>query len=471
MDRQVAWGTVSVGLALGLALGVWAGLGGPGLTTVRSQILVVWTLAVLIILVGLQRSWSIQHRIDLLHPLVAPLGYIALSFLAPLWVTLVAGDPVRALSRETPISVNTAALLGLGVLGYTAGAWCNFSPSRRERASLGPEFASTLLLVGRCLVLVPLSIAIRDNLAGGVAIRGLGQLEYTPSDSLHALLGIASLAAVVTILAGQAVKGSTKLLAPLDWVLIVSMILAIGARGSRSDAVAIMLVLVVAKLSRRGRLRSLAAGIPVVFAFIVTVLHYRNDQLGRTTDEAPVTILLGDMSIAAFTTGATAARVPSSFDYAYGDTLLAGLVRQLPSPISVPLLGPPTDHGAYRFRQIVGYSNPDGGLGFSIPADGYLNFGAAGVAILCALIGLLASWSYPRMDFASGSPIGIIYPVLLAIMPFGLRSDFLGFNKNILYPVLIVGLAMIIARSSGRKMLGPYRHRRSERDTELVDVD
>ena len=64
---------------------------------------------------------------------------------------------------------------------------------------------------------------------------------------------------------------------------------------------------------------------------------------------------------------------------------MAAFERQLPSPIAIPLFGPPDDTAARRFRALVGFNNPNQGIGYSIPAEGYLNFGRFGVFGICLL--------------------------------------------------------------------------------------
>jgi hypothetical protein len=110
------------------------------------------------------------------------------------------------------------------------------------------------------------------------------------------------------------------------------------------------------------------------------------------------------------------------------------------------LFGPPNDTAALQFRQIVGFNNPNNGIGYSIPAEGYLNFGRGGVFLLCAMLGLAFAWAYSRMDLVGGRTSGLVYPVLVAVLPFGLRSDSLGLTKSVLYAAIIIQAVLIAAR-------------------------
>jgi hypothetical protein len=186
----------------------------------------------------------------------------------------------------------------------------------------------------------------------------------------------------------------------------------------------------------------------VMGMFGVGVLEYRTAARGAQSTDSASDILLGDMTVAAFTVGATAAAVPSDMPYQNGRTLGAAALRQLPSPIAIPLFGPAHDTGTWKFREIIGLSNPNFGVGFSLPADGYLNFGRVGVFGICGLLGMLFAWAYPRLDFASGRPLGLFYPVLVASLPFGLRSDALGTTKNLLYAMIVLAVIMVASRAS-----------------------
>ena len=305
-----------------------------------------------------------------------------------------------------------------------------------------------MLTAGRLLLLIPIAISFERFAAGTVHHRGLNQLTVAPTDALSALLDPTEIAAVVLIVAAHRMARSPRLLARLDWVLIGGLILLIALRGSRGNAIALLLVLTLAHTQRRGKVLAVAVGAIVMAVFGVVVLQYRSAAAGHETSASAANILIGDMTVAAFTTGATAEVVPHEVGYAHGATLLAALERQLPSPIAIPLFGPPNDTAARRFRDLVGFSNPNQGIGYSIPAEGYLNFGRFGVFGICLLVGLLFAWGYARIDLGAARTSRLLYPVMVAVLPFGLRSDSLGFTKSILYAAILIQVAVILARRS-----------------------
>jgi hypothetical protein len=316
------------------------------------------------------------------------------------------------------------------------------------RRSIAPVVPARLLTAGRLLMLIPLAISFERAATGTVHHRGLNHLAVTPTDALSALLDPTEIAATVLILAAHRMARTPRLMARLDWVLIGGLIVLIALRGSRGNAIALLLVLTLAHAQRRGKLLAVGVGAIVMAVLGVVVLQYRAAAIGQQTTASAADILIGDMAVAGFSTGATAAVVPHDVGYAHGATLVASLERQLPSPIAIPLFGPPNDTAARRFRDLVGFNNPNQGIGYSIPAEGYLNFGRFGVFGICLALGLLFAWGYARVDLTSARTTRLLYPVLVAVLPFGLRSDSLGLTKSVLYAAILIQFALIAARDS-----------------------
>lgn len=444
----------SLASVVALAVGAWALAGEPFVHGDALSILVTAAFVTALALIGVRRSRRERGAVDPFHPLAFPLIYVAFSFLAPAWLAFVQDSPLRGLSRNTPIAQSTVKLLVLGVVGFAAGAAVHFrlqdaahlSHRWSRRRVLAPVSPLRLLNLGRGLLLIPLAISFAKAATGTVHHRGAGQLITSPTDALSTLLDPTEITAVVLIIAAHRMAKLDGLMARLDWGLVGLLVVLIGLRGSRGNAIALLLVLTLAHVHRRGKVLAVALGAIVMVVFGVVVLQYRSAAAGHEANGSAADILLGDMTVAAFSTGATAAVVPHDIPYAHGSTLVAALERQLPSPVAVPLFGPPDDTAARRFRDIIGFDDPNAGLGYSIPAEGYLNFGRWGVFGLCGVLGLLFAWAYARLDLTGGRATRLLYPVLVAVLPFGLRSDTLGMTKNILYPLIILTVALVIAR-------------------------
>jgi hypothetical protein len=440
---------------LAVLVGAWALVGDPFVHSPAWQIVVAGVFVAALALIGIQRSRTTSGFVDPFAPLAFPLIYVGFSFLAPLWLADVLGQPLRGLGRSIPIAPDTVRLLIVGVVGFAAGAMVRFrSRERSGRRPVPPLSPERVLILGRFLLLVPLAISAERVAVGAIHHRGLHQFATSPTGTLSALIDPTEISALVLILLAHRLSKRDRLMAPLDWVLVGALILVTGAHGSRGNAIAVLLLLTLAHAHRRRRMLAVVVGAIVIAVFGVVVLQYRSAEAGRTVTAGAAQILIGDMTVAAFSTGATAAVVPRSVPYAHGATLGAALERQLPSPIANRLFGPPDDTAARRFRQFVGFTNENSGIGYSIPAEGYLNFGRFGVFGICLLLGLAFAWAYARFDFATPRTGALLYAILVAVLPFGLRSDSLGLIKSILYTAIFVQLALVAARRPRKTIAG-----------------
>ena len=151
-------------------------------------------------------------------------------------------------------------------------------------------------------------------------------------------------------------------------------------------------------------------------------------------------------------------RVPAAHDYELGSTYLAGLERRLPSPIANRLFGTPDDTGAYVFRKILGFADPNVGFGFSLPSEGYLNFGFIGSFASALLLGVVLGFAFMRQVAPPRRALHLLYPMLVSTLPLAVRSDALGQIKWILYPSLIVAVILALSRTrSGTAPAGTSR--------------
>lgn len=444
--RFGVWGLMALGLATMLA-----STQVPLLGSDWAELLVA-TVTVLL-LAGVGGAWSVstRGRWDFFHPLVFPLLYIAVSFLLPIWVTFVSGHPVGSLSRNITVATNTPSLLCLGVLGFAAGAALPFrSRPRAARAEEERRSAATVLLqAGRGLTVVALGLSLLQLRQGGILARGLDQTTYTSADTLAVVLKVLPPTAALLLCAAAALRDSGRTLTRLDWLLVLMLIASIGVRGSRNTAIAIALVVLFTytRQARKPKLITLAAGLAGAVGFMLLVLRYRNEVRGVSGTRTWWESILGDMAPVGFSTGVVASHVPAAAPYEHGATMVAAALRLLPGPLSVRLFGEPDDTGARVFRDLIQLNNPNAGVGFSLPADGYLNFGIVGLVLVCFLLGALMAWAYARVDLRSVTVRGMIYPLLVALMPFGLRSDLLGMSKAVLYPAVMLLVVVVVART------------------------
>ena len=142
--------------------------------------------------------------------------------------------------------------------------------------------------------------------------------------------------------------------------------------------------------------------------------------------------------------------IPSEFPFEWGSTFVGSLFYLLPGQIASRLFGPPGEVlAAGKFREIVGLSNPNHGVGYSLPAEGYLNFGIVGLVGVCIAYGLLLAVAYRKSDLVSGRVVGIAYLLLLAGLPMDLRAHSLGLMKGVAYSAILFAIGVFFARRLG----------------------
>lgn len=437
-----------------------------------SQLAAVSVMGVILGIFGIQRSRARLGRLDFFHPLVFPLSYIIVSFLAPIWITFATNDPVGSLSRPVPISPITPLLLCVGVMMFAVGAAVPFrspTPSRRDGISDDVTLQSAVARasLGRLLLVVAIGVSAYQYARGGVLLRTVNQNDVGSADSIGAFAKLIAVAAVLVLVSAGTAINPQKVLSRGDLFLVLLLIVSIGVRGNRNAAITVMLLLIVAFSHARGkrRLGLLLGGFMGALVFAVMTVQYRNSILGSESTQSWWRGILADLAPVDFSVGAVAAAVPSSVPYAHGATLWEAIVRQLPGPIAVHLFGNPTDTGAFVFRSIIGLSDPRQGVGFSLAGEGYLNFGILGLAGTCFGVGLFFAYSYSRHDLGSPTVRGWAYALLVSVLPFALRSDFLGGIKVVLYPLLIAWAISVVAQltlmvgGGSRRLRSPARRR------------
>lgn len=461
----------------------WLGLRSSSYDSDWIQMAAASVISVLLTLLGVRRSKAVLGRLDFFHPLVFPLLYVLISFLAPIWATVVSGYPVGALIRDNALAPNTPFLLCLGVAGFAAGAALVFHPprspevdsdvgagdreagtdlvgrdsleairrrkSREQLEGRRHALGVTMLTFGRVFTIGTLLLLLYQQYRGGAVVRGINQTDYNLNDTVNVVAKLLPLSGVVLIAAGHAMQKHTRVLSPVDIGLLLLVVIGIGLGGSRNGAIAIILMVLFIYTRRASRVRwsVLTIGFVAAVGFVLAVLDYRNSVRGVVSGKTWWASILGDMAPAGFSVGVVANAVPSSVPYALGSTVITAMVRQLPSPVALALLGDGNQTGSAIFRDIAGVTNSNTGVGFSIPAEGYLNFGVAGLVLFCFLMGLVLAWCYVRVDLSSARVSSLLYPVLVGVLPTALRTDLLGAFKLILYPSLLVLAVLLIGRS------------------------
>lgn len=390
---------------------------------------------------------------DLFHPLAFPTAYIGLSFLVPVWVFITQRSPMRF--DPDSFASNTANLVTIGLACLVAGlAW----PWRPSKSTVNKEVdGSTLLHGGRLLAATATVLTMNSVRLGAIEQRGLAQTTYGLTESVTTATLILGPLSLLLIALGHRAQHGTERLRLFDWLLVAALATSIGLTGERGGTIVVLLMLLY--VHTRGRVRPVVTLtlFSAMAAVTVLILSLREVARGNRAQRSGVLeVLAGDWSVATYTTGITAASVPENAPFALGHTYVVAILRQLPSPVANRLLGQPHDTATYRFREMIGYSNPNQGFGYSLPAEGYLNFGIFGLIIACLMFGLMGSWLYNRPGWPSARLSTLAYAIYVTALPAMLRSDALGTIKALLYPLLIATVILFLARwAHGRR----HRHR------------
>lgn len=393
-------------------------------------------------LVGIRRCRLATGHVDPTHPLLFPSVYVAVATLAPtVWVFGFQRN--LGYIRLHDLSPHTPKLMAFAVFGFTLGAAIAFP--RRDLPPI-PRDPATLRLAGHLFFLLPLGLAVYGYATDHVLVRGENQGGPRGIyDSIDVAGFILAPAAVILIASGRA--HLPKPFSKGELLAALTLITLLGLEGRRGSAIAVVLAVAFAYSRRRARFSAMPVllGTAALLAFAYAVSVYRTAAVGGHTKVGAPEVLLRDLGSIPFTSGVTA-RLESNLG---GSSIKAGLLHQLPGPVTTRLFGQVSDTGALIFRHI--YPTPDTqGYGYSIPAEGILNYGARGAFLLPFVLGLIFAWLYARSDFNATRARQLAYFMAAATLPFAWRSDVLGAVKGVLYPVVLIWVVIVYARTVHR---------------------
>ena len=340
-------------------------------------------------------------------------------------------------------------LMGLGLAGFALGVTVRFEAKPPRPIAADPK---ACVYAGRLLILVPIVRRAYQYAVGSVAERGYDQTVRGLGDAIGVAASISVLVGTVLLLAGQ--SDERKPIAPIDWLLLLlyaALTGLVGDRGSVISLVVLVLLFLVARPSlvsdrrRRRLIVPVAMGaLALALAFSYRTVMYRSGSAAQP-ETGVLETLVRDWASVPFTTGHVASATEVS-GYYWGSTILMGLVRQIPSPLVNRFIGPADDTGAMVFRDLYP-TDASHGWGFSIIAEGVLNFGTLGAFLLPAAAGMALAWFYSRSDPSGHSALNLVYYVAAASVPIAWRSDVLGAVKTSLYALVILWVVLLVARA------------------------
>jgi len=420
-------------------------------------------LASLVILVVSYRRKNTTWE-SLLHPRVGPLAYLIYALLLPPAYMAVTGNGIGSISHDT-LTPMTTLVMCLTVLSFLVGTYLHnlFRQPRQEDSGhlgrtarppvLGNDNPRTLVQFGRLLLVLSILAKIYQVRAGGSVFSsayGADQTSFDATSSIgvfgESLVGVGSLA----IMYGNS-RDSRGPLRGWDFLLIGGVLsISLLLLGSRGEALApiILYVWFRARMGRKIRRALLVVGAVGLTGVLMLVWQVRS-VTSAAGDYPLAQQILWQTSSPQLLTANVTSLVPSTVGFYNGGTYLSALKYFAPGPISRALFGAPTGTGAGAYRDLIQFSDPNQGFGFALPTEAYLNFGLVGVVVVGVLLGLLfqATFTWAVDSSLTFRVSSFVYPLLVSYLPYGLRTDALGQIKSIVYPILIVAIGLLLARS------------------------
>jgi hypothetical protein len=474
-SRDVLIGTAAVAVVV---LGAWAD---NNLHVKSANSLAVWVSAValMVVFVVLVRR---NHRAGWFHPLALPLAVLAAMLLAaPLWVNFthesvgLLYQPGYAPSTASPlaVAVSLPAIEGLALVlvGYILGVGGAFLLTRPVAPTVvgkeRPMYRSQdMRRAGTVLIWMgAVSQLAVDYLSRGSY--GANQLEYGPAAFLGSgaeaalLVGLILVTVVVTRLHGGRPDRLRDILRGREWTGLIIFIVAVALSGHRAQIIppTVYLAWVYGSSVRAIPVRWIVAALLVVLLASSAIFNFRNHE--GWSPGAPAAVMrtaLSSLASPAWLTQQTVTNVPSTFSYTHGSTYLAAIEDQLPGPVTRALVGPPDGTAALVFRNIIQFTDPNEGVSESYPSEAYLNFGLAGCMFAGLFLGALMGWAWRKHQKSPTRPRDLLYPVLIAGMVYGIRSDALSQIKDVLYPMVGLWVLMGWYRLRYRPTSAPTSH-------------
>jgi oligosaccharide repeat unit polymerase len=396
----------------------------------------------------------LSHR-DWFYPFAFPLGYVGVALIAPLLYLLLTRAPIGALQPQD-ITLEGVLILALTLLGLYAGTAMGLrltpsaiSPTSQDGVRYGLLRSYGRLGMGAAALLHTYGIA--PSLGRPYGLGAVGDFSLQRSvDNLSVFLLFAS---VVLVTVANARLGP-HVAHPIDLILFAAFAVPTLVLGSRGELVPPLLFALWARHTYVRRLR-LSAALLLALGLVVAFQGVGGVRAGAPFYEdagAALERTLQAIGTPVQVTSGLALRLPQTDSYTDGRTYVAALQRQLPSPLAIPLLGEPDQTGTFVYRDVIGFSDPNAGFAFALPAESYLNFGLVGSLGVALLVGGLLGYAYMKHSRLPTRPLHVLYPMLISALPLSLRTDAVFQIKIVVYPLLLIVLAYALASVRSRRV-------------------
>ena len=388
---------------------------------------------------------------DWFNPFALPLVYVTVSLFAPVLFLTTLLRPLASLPPSA-VSPKLVMVFLLTVLGMTVGIVVSVLLTRRARVELRQNISyPRMLLLGRALTIIALVARASSAFLSWGTPYGEGVVSFGLGNFLDNLASSSFFGGMILVVVANA-HLTHNIWARFDiaaYLLFAVITLSVGSRG---ELIAPTLFVIYAHHTLVRRI-SLAPAMVMAFAAIflfqgIAGVRSNTDFYGGSLPA--IERVLTSVASPIYVTTELLAIVPSHYPHTNGSTYLAAMQRQLPGPLSVAMFGAPSATGTYVFRDLVGFDSPDAGVAFSLPSEGYLNFGMPGAFFVPLLVGLVLGYAFRKQVPVPTRALHLLYPVVVATLPLSLRSDALTQLKTVLYPILILYIAYRWIARSGK---------------------
>lgn len=397
------------------------------------------------------------------RPVALPGAYIGTVMTAPFLYMIVSEESIGSIDSDILSRRNMLISLSM-VFGYYFGiilarmlGQSLSSADRREPHSAPLDNLAALAKLrycGRLLLACALVVKLRQGLAtGGIYADAYGarQLEFDNNYSLGILADFMLYAGVICIFSASNILDG-KPAARRDLMLVIAALLpSLFLLGSRGEVIAPILIYMwyLSRSTNSPRVLKLSALAIVPVTVFVGVGILRAGRSSARADVGFIETVVWNLSSPVTINSSLTNLFPAFREFYGGSTYWAAIVGQIPSPVQRLLNMRNDDTAALEYRDIIGFTNPNMGFGFSFPSEAYLNFGYSGVLVAGAILGFLFQVAYVAARSSRGLP-SVMYPLVIGTLPYLFRSDALAQVKTVLYTFIIIVVVTIVSRSMAK---------------------
>lgn len=344
------------------------------------------------------------------------------------------------IERSALLVAASLALLHLGALLRAAtSSRASEAPARVFNGRRLRAFGIWFVVLGLPATILDTAAAVRTVLAGGYG----AIYDQSMRTGMGNLSGFLSLFLIPGLLIVLGTRPSSRWNVRLSWSIALiraASLLFIGQRGYAVMTLVPMLMLhdrLVHRVRRTFVVGAAAAAVLVAFPLIraVRTLDAQERLMAVRSGvqvEDPLTNTISEMGGSMRTLAHTIELVPASRPYDHGLGLLRAASTVVPNLFWERHPGA-VSYAEWLTRTVAPWqADVGGGLGYSLVAEGFINFGVVGGPLYCGAIGFLLAWLL--LGSRRGAPeAAVLGAVILSVVLFLPRSELSSAARSIVW--------------------------------------